>query len=1071
MRRSLPASRIRPHMRHARLLALAALSLGIAPAAHAQRLADGVSQALHWRMIGPHRGGRTKAATGVPGQPNVFYVGAVNGGVWKTTDFGRTWAPIFDSQPTGSIGAIAVAPSAPGTIYVGSGEGLQRPDLSTGNGIYKSTDGGTTWTHLGLRDGQQIPQIAVDPRDPNRLFVAVLGHPYGPNEERGLYRSTDGGQTFTKVLYKDEDTGAIDVVLDPKNPNVVYCALWAARQAPWENGAFQGPNSGLYKSSDGGATWTQLGGGLPTTKEGLGRIGIGIAPSDPNRLFVTTDVNGDGRVYRSDDAGAHWMRPTLDPRIATRPSDFAEIKVDPRDPNTVYSAAVVTWKSTDAGVTWSALRGAPGGDDYHRVWISPERPGTILIASDQGAIVTVNGGQTWSSWYNQPTAQFYHVSTDNAFPYRVCGAQQESGSVCIQSRGDYGAITFREWTPVGVEEYGYVAPDPLDPDLVYGGKVSRWDRRTRQVQQIAPKAFRSADYRVLRTAPVLFSPLNPHALYFASNVVWRTLNGGTSWTQLSPDLTRRQTTISDPAHRDSTAVPPSLGKYAESEPAKGKHPGVIYTLGLSPLTEQLIWAGTDDGLIQRTTDGGAHWTDVTPAAIRSKPWSKISLIEPSHTNPREAWAAVNTLRIDDLRPHVYRTRDGGSTWTETVAGMDSGATVNAVREDPKRPGLLYAGTETQVYVSFDAGDTWQPLRLNMPVTSIRDLVVKDDDLVVGTHGRSFWILDDLTPLRQLDATSASRDVALFKPALATRVRWNDNTDTPVPPDEPAGENPADGALVDYWLEAPASGPVTLDVMDPAGRLVRHYASTDPVHPIYDQGNVPRYWIRPDSVLGTTAGMHRFVWDLRWAAPMIDSSEESYPIAAIYEDTPRDPRGPWVVPGVYTLRLTANGRTVSEKLTVRMDPRVKAPAAALVRQLALSLQLRDAIGRSHEALEELHALRSTIRHGRAADSTLAPDLRALDDRVAAFEGTASTRPIDARAAGPRVTTPAPNLTALHEQLSQLYELAQGADAAPTTQASAAIADRLAALKTALARWDAEHDAVQAALRAGPVKGGM
>jgi photosystem II stability/assembly factor-like uncharacterized protein len=750
---------------------------------------------MRWRMIGPHRGGRTKAAAGIPDRPSVFYVGAVNGGVWKTDDYGRTWTPIFDDQPTGSIGAIALAPSNPDVLYVGSGEGLQRPDLSTGDGIYKSTDGGKTWRHLGLRGGRQIPQIVVDPRDPQRLFVAVLGSPYGPGPERGLFRSTDGGQTFEKVLYRDEDTGAVDVVLDPSDARTVYAVLWESRQAPWENGVFNGPGSGIYKSTDGGATWRPLTKGLPTfAEDGLGRIGITVAPSNPRRLFATVEAKKNAGLYRSDDAGETWARINDDPRVTARASDFAEVKVHPRDPDTVFTASVVTWKSSDGGKTFTAFRGAPGGDDYHRIWINPLHPEVMLIASDQGVIITVNGGATWSSWYNQPTAQLYHVSTDNAFPYRVCGGQQESGSVCIQSRGDDGQITFREWHPVGAEEYGYVAADPLDPDVVYGGKLSRYDRRTGQTQTIAPRPVRPAEgYRVLRTEPVLFAPTDPHTLYFASNVVWKTTDGGRTWTAISPDLTRK-----------TWEPPPNVGKYRGTDAAKPSQRGVVYTVAPSPLDGRRLWAGTDDGLIHVTTDGGTSWTDVTPPELRERPWSKVSLIEASHFDAGTAYAAINTFRLDDLRPHIYRTRDGGRTWTHITAGIPDGGIVNAVREDPVRRGLLFAGTEQAVYVSFDDGESWQSLRLNMPATSIRDLVIKDDDLVVGTHGRSFWILDDITPLRQLTPALVQETAVLLRPEEAWRFRWSKYTDTPLPPEEPAGRNPPDGAVIDYRPRVPSA---------------------------------------------------------------------------------------------------------------------------------------------------------------------------------------------------------------------------------------------------------------------------
>jgi photosystem II stability/assembly factor-like uncharacterized protein len=893
-------------------------------------------------MIGPFRGGRTKAAAGVPGQPNVFYIGACNGGVWKSTDYGRVWTPIFDNEPTGSIGAIAIAPSNPDIIYVGSGEGLQRPDLSTGDGIYKSTDAGRTWRHLGLRDGQQIPQIAIDPRNPDRLWVAVLGHPYGPNEERGIFRSTDGGATFQKVLYRDENTGGIDVVVDPSNADVVYAALWESRQAPWEDGEFHGPGSGLYKSTDGGTTWRQLTSGLPTyAGDRLGRIGIGIAPSQPRRLFLTVQSNQRDGLYRSDDAGETWTLINNDPYVTERGDDFAEVKVDPRNPDIVYTASVVTWKSTDGGKTFSALRGAPGGDDYHRLWINPDNPDIILLASDQGAVITVNGGQTWSSWYNQPTAQLYHVAADNAFPYRVCSGQQESGSVCISSRGDDGRITFRDWHPVGVDEYGYVAPDPLDPDIVYGGRVTRYDRRDGEAQNVAPvvASIDEAAYRVIRTQPVLFSPIDPKLLYFAANRVYTTRDGGRHWTAISPDLTRK-----------TWKVPENVGTYRGTPDAMPSQRGVVYTIAPSPIAAGTIWAGTDDGLIHVTTDGGQRWTDVTPRELT--PWAKVSLIDASHFDAREAYAAVNTIRLDDLRPHIYRTRDGGRSWTEITSGLPNGGTVNAVREDPRRRGLLFAGTEQAVYVSFDDGDHWQSLRLNMPATSIRDLMVKDDDLVVATHGRSFWILDDITPLRQVTGEVAAAEAHLYRPADAWRVQWDKNTDTPLPADEPAGQNPPDGAVIDYWLKSDAAGPVVIDILDGTGRTVRRFASTDPVQPVKDTGNWPAYWIRPERVPSAAAGMHRFVWDLHYPPPK--TFEWFYPIAATPHDTAREPRGPWVVPGTYTVRLMAGGVEQTAPLVVKMDPRVKTPQDALVRQLALSLRLSDAIDSVHDEIARLEA---------------------------------------------------------------------------------------------------------------------
>ncbi|HEY6953222.1 MAG TPA: glycoside hydrolase, partial [Bacteroidota bacterium] len=596
-------------------------------------------------MIGPHRAGRTVGAAGVPSQPNVFYIGVNNGGVWKTNDYGRTWNPIFDDQPTGSIGTVTVAPSDPNVVYVGSGEGLHRPDLSTGDGIYKSTDAGKSWQHFGLRDGQQIGSIIVDPHDPNRIFVAVLGHPYGPNEERGVYRSTDGGRTFEKVLYKDENTGAIALSFDPSNAQTVYAVLWEAREGPWENGSWQGPNSGLFKSVDGGTTWKQLAGGLPTFQQGLGRIGFCVAPSNPNRIYALVDASRDiGGLYRSEDAGENWKRINGDPRIWGRGDDFAEVKVDPKNQDIVYSANVVCWKSTDAGQSFTGFKGAPGGDDYHTIWINPDNPQIILLAVDQGATLTVNGGETWSSWYNQPTAQFYHVSTDNEFPYWVYGGQQESGSVGIASRSNDGEITFREWHTVGAEEYGYVAADPLHPNLIYGGKISRYDKNTGQVLDVSPEAIRSGKYRFIRTQPVLFSPVDPHILYLAGNVLFKTTNGGNSWSVISPDLSR-----------EKPEVPASIGVFTKPEMASQPRRGVIYAVAPSPRDVNLIWAGTDDGLIHVTRDGGKVWSNVTPPDLTS--WSKVSQIDASHFDTQTAYAAVNRFRLDDLRPHIYRTHD------------------------------------------------------------------------------------------------------------------------------------------------------------------------------------------------------------------------------------------------------------------------------------------------------------------------------------------------------------------------------------------------------------------------------
>jgi len=987
------------------VLGLAPL-LGLGSPLTAQQYSEDLFNEMHWRMIGPFRGGRTKPAVGIPDQPNVFYIGVVNGGVWKTTDFGRIWRPIFDDQPTGSIGAIAIAPSNPTIMYVGSGEGLQRPDLSTGDGIYKSTDGGETWTHLGLRDGQQIPQIIVDPDDPDRLFVAVLGHPYGPNLERGIFRSTDGGRTFDKILYRDENTGGVDVAFDPSNARTVYAVLWEAREGPWENGVFRGPGSGLFKSTDGGDSWRQLTQGLPNFEDdGLSRIGITVAPSEPSRLFATVESQSNGGLYRSDDAGESWHLINDDPRVTQRGSDFAEVKVHPTNPDIVFTGSIVVWKSTDGGRTFTAIRGAPGGDDYHRIWINPKNPDIMLIAADQGAIITVNGGETWSSWYNQPTAQFYHVTTDNAFPYRVCSGQQESGSACVQSRGDHGQITFREWSPVGVTEYGYVAPDPLDPDIVYGGRVTRFDRRTGQVQDVTPKPLRDEGYRVVRTMPILFSPLDPHTLFYASNVVWKTTNGGQSWEQISPDLSR-----------DTWEVPANVGKYRGTPAARVTRRGVVYTIAPSHKDINVIWVGTDDGLIHVTRDGGASWSDVTPPEL--VPWAKVSLMDASHFDVNTAYAAINTLRLDDLRPHIYRTRNGGQTWTHITNGIPDGGIVNVVREDPQRRGLLFAGTEQTVYVSFDDGDQWQSLRLNLPATSIRDLVIKDDDLVIGTHGRGFWILDDITPLRQITSATVMSDASLFQPQRAWRFRWNKYTDTPLPPDEPAGENPPDGAIINYFLGAQVQGPVTLEILTESGDLVRSYSSADQPEPPLEGQNVPDYWPRPPQVLSAEAGLHRFIWDLHYPRPAV--LRFSYPISAIAGNTPVTPEGPWVLPGRYTVRLTANGDTHEQPLNVKLDPRVETPTAELERQHRLSMRLYELLQQDFNALNEVRAYRADSRN------------RESDTEAAALESS---------------------LARLNNDLGSLYRIVERADVGPAAQVVAAIGQLERELGEALDRWRA------------------
>jgi photosystem II stability/assembly factor-like uncharacterized protein len=989
----------------------------------AQQFNSDLFKSLHWRSIGPFRGGRTRAVAGVPSQPNVFYIAQVNGGVWKTDDYGRTWAPIFDDQPTGSVGCLAVAPSDANIIYAGSGEGLQRPDLSVGDGIYKSTDAGRTWTHLGLRDGQQIPQIAVDPRDPNRILVAVAGHPYGPNAERGIFRSVDGGQTFDKVLYKDENVGGADVLIDPGNPDVAYAALWEARQGPWENAAWNGTGGGVFKSTDNGKTWRQLSGGLP---DNIIQANLAISPSSTNRLFASIALSPGLVIYRSDDGGENWTKITTDARPAGRigGGDLAVLRVDPKNPDVVYSASVVTWKSIDGGKTWSALRGAPGGDDYQNVWINPNNPDVVILGSDQGAIITVNGGKSWSSWYNQPTAQLYHVNADNAFPYRLCSGQQESGSACVASRGNDGEITFREWHPVGAEEYGYVTPDPLDPDIVYGGKLSRYDRRTGQAQNIMPKPFRGGDFRVVRTQPVIFSPVDPHLLFFSTNTLWKTKDGGRDWDQISADLTRK-----------TFEVPETVGKFRSQPNAQPTQRGVIYAVAPSPLDVNLIWAGTDDGLIHRTSDGGANWTEVTPKQL--KPWQKISILDAGHFDKNTAYAAINTLRLDDLRPHIYRTHDAGTNWTEITNGIPENENTDVVREDPERKGLLFAGTERAVYVSFDDGDHWQSLRLNMGASSIRDLIIKGDDLCIATHGRGFWILDNITPLRQLQAAMTKSPATLFRPQTAWRVRWNTNSDTPLPPDVASGENPPDGAMIDYYIGSTTSAPVTLEIKDEAGQTVRRYSSADPLPTPDPMLSIPPYWVRPAQQLASAPGMHRFLWDMHYAP--VPGVQPNYPIAAVYRNTAPEATSPWAMPGKYTVVLTVGGKSYQQTLTLVMDPRVKTSTADLAQQFRLSKQL-------YEEWLALNSMSESVKLARGRLTDLRPkvpegDLKAHVDALAAKLQTLAGTAVGGPGGGGGGGGTRVSIAVTSGRVRTLFNLMEEADVAPTQQAAAAVPDIL------------------------------
>jgi photosystem II stability/assembly factor-like uncharacterized protein len=1071
------------------LVALARSAVAQAPAAPPD-----VAAAMRWREIGPTRAGRARAIAGVPGHPPLVYIGFDNGGVWRSSDYGSNWVPLFDREPTGSIGAIAIAPSNPDVIYVGTGAGIIRPDLATGDGMYKSTDAGRTWTHLGLDSTQMIAMVDVDPRNPNRLFVAALGHPYGPNPERGIFRSTNGGRTFQKVLYRDEYTSGNDVRLDPGDPNTVYAALWQQQEAFWEGGAFGGGSGGIFKSTDGGTTWRQLARGLPPVLE----ANLAIAPSNPQVLYAMvaavgprSGVSGPIGFYRSRDGGEHWTLRTHLPDVPgdtvgtadARPlariggGDLPPITVDPKNENVVYSTSIVLWRTDDAGASWTAVRGSPGGDDYQRLWIDPGDPNLLAVVSDQGAVISSNHGRSWSNWYTQPTAAVYHVTADDAFPYRVCGGQQDSGSICVDSRSDDGEITFRDWHPANIQEYGIAAPDPRDPDVVYGSartNVSRYDRRTGQTTQVGPGAEQRGEKygRNVRTMPLIFSPVRPDVLYYASNVVWRSEDHAHTWTRISPDLARQ-----------TWAVPASAGTYAGSVTPGPR--GTITALSPSPSSDQVIWAGTDDGNIQVTMDGGRTWRNVTPAGIA--PWTRIFNIEAGHFDTRTAYAAANTMRIDDMNPHFWRTHDGGRTWTEIDAGIAPGSVANSIREDPRRPGLLYAATDTQVWVSFDDGDHWSSLRLNMPAVSVRDIEIKDDttchcaDLIAGTHGRGFWILDDLTPLRQEAAVRrarAGRTAYLVEPITALRVRFGTNEPTPWPPEVPAGQNPPRGAILDYYLPADAAKPVTLEIVDAAGRVIRSYASDAPVlepdpgqdpvaydavcrrTPTATDCGLPLYWPAPAMRLSAEAGMHRFSWDMRYQPIDTVSASEAGNVeatGAVPHRSVHPAAAPWAPPGRYTVRLTVDGRSYTQPLTLRLDPRVRTPTAGLQQLATLTRQMYDAAGMTHAAYRQARGLADAL------DTLSGSGAERFRAQVESLAPAPASRP-RARRSFRRAPAEPTTLESTSRALLRAAMAMQGADLAPTAAQVAACNGAQRASAAVMARWNELRTAGLAAFNA-------
>ncbi len=1012
------------------LLAAPAWSAGFDPALY---------QDLHWRLIGPFRAGRVLTVSGVPGEPEHFYFGAVNGGVWESLDAGRTWRPIFDDQPTGAIGALAVAPSDRRVIYVGTGEADMRSDIAQGDGVYRSGDGGATWSRVGLEDTQQIGKIVVDPRDANVAFVAALGHPYGPNEQRGVFRTGDGGQTWQRVLSRNADTGAIDLALQPGDPDVVYAALWQTRRTPWNiYPPSEGPGSGLFKSTDGGDTWSQLGGGLPADP---GRIGVAVAPSRPQRVYAIVDADAGG-LYRSDDAGASWTRISDDERIWGRGWYFGAVTVDPTNPDVVYVCNTGIYRSEDGGGTFVPYKSSPGGDDYHEMWIDPRDPARQALAVDQGAVVTVDGGRTWSSWYNQPTAQLYHVSTDSRTPYWVYGPQQDSGAVAMPSRtisrDGINMRQFKELTAGG--EAHNVAPDPLDPEVIFGGTVERLDLRTEQTRDVDPTMAHPDLQRTTWTLPLAFSHRDPHVLYFARQKVYRTADGGRHWDVISPDLTRE-----DPG------VPPNLDPVtAAHDLGTGPRRGVVYALAPSHLADDELWAGTDDGLVWRTRDDGGHWENVTPAALT--PWSKVGILEASHFDAETVYAAVDRHRLDDRHPYVYRTHDGGKSWQLVVAGIPEDHFVNAVREDPVRRGLLYAATELGVYVSFDDGDHWQSLQLDLPPTSVRDLDVHGDDLVAGTHGRGIWILDDVTPLRQLDAQAAAAKSWLFAPAPAYRIRPEGFAGTPLPKDEPMAANPPFGAWIDYSLATTPGQPVTLDVLDSSGATVRHYSSDIPARgPDLSKLRVTPDWFATPSTLSAAPGMHRFVWPLRYPAPP--------------ELVRGDPYGDgvWAPPGRYTLVLTVDGVVHTQSLELRPDPRVDLPAVAYADQFALARRIVALRARVVRAAKQAGDLGDALDARLAgAPASVQADLAALRARVADVSGVRpEPNSTNSWAFPPKRTA---TLRWVQSALETLAQAVDGADAEPSPDARAGFDATTPLAERALADWSQVSDTGVAALQA-------
>jgi photosystem II stability/assembly factor-like uncharacterized protein len=1000
-------------------------------------LAQGVSASLynglHWRMLGPFRGGWATVVDGVANRPDTFYFGGAGGGVWRTDDAGRTWQALFQNGPAASIGALTVAPSNPNVIYIGTGQPEPRYDIAAGLGVFKSSDGGAHWSPLGLENTRYIGRIWVNPRNANDVLVGAQGHFFGPSPDRGIYRSTDGGKSWSHVLTINNWTGVVDIASDPQNPKVIFASAWEAHQYPWLSyfTPVTGAGSAIYKSTDGGASWRKLsGGGWPSSS--LGRIGLAVTHTAKGiRIYAAVDSKDDGGMWRSDDGGAHWAR--VNTSSAFNGWYASRLTMAPGNPDIVYTVGQSIRRCTNGGSRCEIIKGAPGGDDYHHIWINPLHPDHIITGSDQGAVISVNGGTTWSSWYNEPTGQFYHLAADNRFPYWIYSGQQDSGTVGIASRSDYGQLTYRDWNPVGGDERDYDIPDPDDPMIVYGsglgGHVSKWDARTGQVANVTPwpesnygKRPTLVKYHYMWTTPLVGSNTGPASLYLGAQVLFRSRDRGLTWQVISPDLTGKSegATNCDGDVTPGDARPCGYGSIAAIAP--------------SPRHADEVWIGTDDGLIQLTQDGGAHWSNVTPPAIPV--WAKVQNIDVSALEDGVAYAAVDAHRIDDFAPHVFVTHDYGKTWSESDSGLPRDHFVSVVRADPTKPGLLYAGTDAGVFVSFDDGRNWSRLQENLPTAWVTDLLVHGNDLIAATQGRAIWALDDLSPLREITPMLAQQDAHLFSPAHALRVHWNNNHDTPLPPETPAGENPPEGAIIDYWLGPQVTGGVTLEIRDEKGELVRRFSSAEKPEPLAADRYFARNWIQPEQQLSAASGMHRFVWNLRYERP--DAISYDYSIAAIWgRGVPLNPQGPYALPGKYMVTLTANGKSYSAPLTISEDPRVHANASDLSASLALSQKIATALAQASAGYREHAVIEKKLDARFPKGGNSDPALLAL---CAPLRSEASPKQ--------------PGFESIVDRLTGIENALEEADVAPTSAQTDFVADSLAKLDTAQRDWTAK-----------------